>query len=478
MPAIFSQNREERRVKKAIERINSIQPWFAKQQRFLEDDSRYVWQIAASQSGKTQVAVPKFLRRILAKQMELRKKHGRWVEAPYWIVVPNSKVAIPVKKKVKDYLPYKSGLIDREAQGQSRAFWSSNDGTGTAYMKYGAMIRYMSFAQGEGLVAESVYGHWVDECARCDDEAIWENLFARLKETKGWLIGTSSPASRNAFYTKIYKKYQDDPEHSWLKWTSYDSARSPYSAVTMADVEKAKAIKSPHLFAREYMADWSSAEGMIYAAFDYKRNVVSSFPFAHEKRFFMGIDVGFSHPTVIVTCSESKTASGKRIFVEDERVIEMTAPSDIVMMAADEYRRYQPFDICYDYGGGGAFFPMEWEKYWLNEYRSGKCTKEYADKAILAVDKAYKGPRSVNDGIALVNGIIGNPSKPLLIGDKCKRILDEIDGYVWQDHESEDKPVKENDDALDALRYAISNYVWQHMDAADEESLFGFAVAA
>lgn len=39
------------------------------------------------------------------------------------------------------------------------------------------------------------------------------------------------------------------------------------------------------------------------------------------------------------------------------------------------------------------------------------------------------------------------------INPKCTNIIHELQGYVWDDTSSEDRPVKENDHAMDAMRY-------------------------
>jgi hypothetical protein len=487
-------------MRKSIERINSVRPWFEKQDRFLHAERRHIWQMAASQSGKTEIATPKFLRKILATQKMLRKVHGRYIDRPYWIVVPNSQIAAPVKAKVNKYLPRSSALIDRDAQGVSKAFWRGQSGNmGTAYLQYGASITYKSFEQGEGLVAESLGGAWIDECARCDDETIWQNIFARLKETKGWTIGTSSPAAKNAFYTAIYKKYVDDDDHLWLKWTSYDSAHSKHSAITLKEVEKARATMSPYLFAREYLADWASAEGLVYDRFTHENNVIETIPFSHEPQFIIGLDFGSSHPTAFEVIRYDE----RGFIAVDEKSLKAPAPSDILKAAIELYFQYKPYKLYYDYATGGANFAIEWEKTWTAVYErrnedqrhiaemvyriwrevkgnlaDSELTREVFDsemsklapKAKLCADPAYK---NVDYGIRLCQS--GIAAGTIRFHSSCKAILDEIDSYVWKDHLHKDEPVKEKDDHLDAFRYAIATFAAEHLSSTRSRNLFGVA---
>jgi hypothetical protein len=496
MAAIFNSNREERRVKVAIRKINSVQPWFYKQHRFLMDDSRYVWQMAASQSGKTEIAVPKFLRRVLANQMRLREKHGRYMPAAYWIVAPTQDLCKIIKAKMSKYFPQRSGLVDRAAQNRSGEFWNEKVGTGQAFMKYGAKIVYRSFEQKENLVAETTHGIWVDECARCDDEVSWGNIFARGKETKGFIIGTSSPAAKNAFYTKVHLPYKDHPDHSWLNWTSLDSAYSPYSSVTVEEVERARETESPHMFAREWMAEWANSTGMVYDTFSADKNVVSMLPFSHDPTHIVGLDFGKNHPTAF----EIVRFDGEEFICVEETTLRSPAFSDIVKEAIRVFLTYSPYKIYYDYGGGGAFLGTEWAKIWKSVLSGSKSdswkmvykiwceVKEFdpesnsvknhfmeisadlARKANVSLDIAYK---NVTDGIEMVHA--GITSRKIRISSVCKNLIGEIDGYVWKEHESKDEPVKENDDHLDALRYAIATYSATKLSSSRAKDILGVA---
>jgi hypothetical protein len=63
----------------------------------------------------------------------------------------------------------------------------------------------------------------------------------------------------------------------------------------------------------------------------------------------------------------------------------------------------------------------------------------------------------VLDGIRLVSNLMGKGK--LKVHRSCQYLLDEIDGYSWDDRAAllgEDKPIKVNDHGADALRYAVN----------------------
>jgi phage terminase large subunit len=48
-----------------------------------------------------------------------------------------------------------------------------------------------------------------------------------------------------------------------------------------------------------------------------------------------------------------------------------------------------------------------------------------------------------------------------VICDECTNLIKEIEGYVWDPREAKkgyDEPLKENDHAIDALRYALMTH--------------------
>ena len=69
------------------------------------------------------------------------------------------------------------------------------------------------------------------------------------------------------------------------------------------------------------------------------------------------------------------------------------------------------------------------------------------------------------DGIRIVYNLIG--SRKLKIHSSCNRLIEEIESYVWdvkQQERGEDKPLKRNDHAVDALRYVMIalGAIWRH----------------
>ena len=153
----------------------------------------------------------------------------------------------------------------------------------------------------------------------------------------------------------------------------------------------------------------------------------------------------------------------------------------------------EQYGLSIDYGTQNAFAGLLWGKYgevWyvLREYYySGRDTgvqktdNEYADDldaftdgigneaaklrtiidpsaaSFIALLKKRGKYRVVPADNAVADGIRETAScmaqGKIKINPECKSVVKELMGYVWDDKAGEDKPVKENDHAMDAMRY-------------------------
>jgi hypothetical protein len=77
------------------------------------------------------------------------------------------------------------------------------------------------------------------------------------------------------------------------------------------------------------------------------------------------------------------------------------------------------------------------------------------DMSVLRRYKVSKADNDVGDGLretatALKNGLVK-------ISSACKSWKKEAEGYIWDEKATEDRPLKENDHAMDDLRYFVSS---------------------
>ena len=141
----------------------------------------------------------------------------------------------------------------------------------------------------------------------------------------------------------------------------------------------------------------------------------------------IGLDFGFDHPMSMVEVSldnERKIAWVKELF----------------------YERHKTLDDLYDFIKNNKLM----DRKFVGDSSRPEMIQGLKQKSdnIIQISSSKKGAGSVLDGIHLVQDY------QIFVDPKSHNLLRELKMYVWDDKQVE-KPVKEWDDALDALRYAI-----------------------
>ncbi|WP_231496688.1 hypothetical protein [Rhodococcus sp. UNC363MFTsu5.1] len=183
---------------------------------------------------------------------------------------------------------------------------------------------------------------------------------------------------------------------------------------------------------------WTMADGVIYESFDPKRHVVETLP-AMQRILCVGIDYGTTNPTRGI-----KLGLGV-----DNRLYAMAEWAPGNGTTADRSKSLREFIATDtpDY----LFVDPAAAEFKVQLQRDG--FTNYANAA-----------NKVGAGIGLVSALLSTDQ--LLIHHTCTELLGEIPGYVWDKKaakKGEDAPVKLNDHAVDALRYAVatSRPMWQ-----------------
>lgn len=193
-------------------------------------------------------------------------------------------------------------------------------------------------------------------------------------------------------------------------------------------------------YKRNYLGLWCMAEGAVYDFFDRAIHVRSRPPCAAEY-YIAGIDYGTSlvFACVLIGVSSGKsTQTGKKMWVEKEYYWDVSKT----------YRQKTNSEFLRD----------------MREFLEGYGAKIYIDPnaASMKLELRKAGipvidaDNDVLEGIRVTGSLINEGT--LSIMSDCVNTIKEIEGYVWDSKKAErgeDAPLKKNDHALDALRYAI-----------------------
>lgn len=246
----------------------------------------------------------------------------------------------------------------------------------------------------------------------------------------------------------------DSPSH-WFKKEWIDKASKKkllYLHFDMDDnlslsteiKERYKGLYTGVFYKRFILGLWVVAEGAIYDMFDEDCNtydrlpkVISCYPDP-----IIAIDYGTTNPLAALLCIDD----WDHLYIEDEYYFNSREEG------------YQKTDEQY----------LDDIEDWLennlgNNYNPLFVVDPSAASFITALRlrgfRVTEADNSVLDGIRLVATFLSK--RMLLINKRCKNLIREILGYVWDDSSKieKEKPLKMNDHACDAMRYFIKTKV-------------------
>jgi len=325
------------------------------------------------------------------------------------------------------------------------------------YLKSGTVIRFRPLT----LTREQFKG--MNLCGFLIDDPDVE----RFKEVISFLFTrlTNPPnVKANRFETIICANYEG---HNWL-WKTYIRGRKEggddvfaYWLLQTIDnptlppdyIKTLEAIHSRAWMERYVYTRLDSYSGLIYDEYNPQiHNEDLSFCFYDNNLIkIMAIDVGITHPTVVLKLA----TDGENIYVYDEWYK--------TNIRVDKLGFYLQEQLKKDYFRAIIIDPASAK----TDQTSGSSVKEDLRKDFGIM--TTPGTNAVNYGIEIVKSFLTireeNNNQPRLFIDpiRCPNTIREIETYRWDEPEMMDfdelayteKPVKKDDDCMDALRYGV-----------------------
>lgn len=276
---------------------------------------------------------------------------------------------------------------------------------------------------------------YVDEVAKLP-KSVWSMLMTRLSVKNAILFGTANP---------------DGPSH-WLK-LDYLDRRDKFDLqdwqFTLDDnpsltEDYKNAIKSELTgvwYRRLIMGEWAIAEGSVYDMFNSDYHVIDDNP-RWNQYTIIGVDYGTTNPFAAIAIGFNNL---HRPFLVVEKELYYDSSKTGVQKTDAQYA-----DMLEDFL---ANFPNN--KYVYLDPSAASFEQELKRRGI----KVLSANNDVTSGIRYVSSLIYKGD--LQIHNSCKNLINEIQGYVWDlslSQKGKDAPLKKNDHALDAMRYAIYSH--------------------
>lgn len=299
-------------------------------------------------------------------------------------------------------------------------------------------------AKDEGAIGQFQGDTW-DLCY-CDEmtlypESIIDMIDTRLSpsESKGYAaMNPSHPGHKLKQWIDLAEK--GDPNYYALHFTLEDT---PY--VDESYKMRLRNSLSGLFYKRNYLGLWVLADGAIFDFFDRKTHLISRPPAAEY--YIAGIDYGLNNPfaCLLIGVSTGKyTQTGKCLWVEkeyywDPKNKETYRQKTVSELAKDIAEFIEPYNVRHVYIDPSAL-AMKIDLRRLN---------------IPTID----ANNEVLDGIGIMTSEMAKGN--LFVMPNCKNLIREIESYVWDSRAAKkgwDEPLKQNDHAVDALRYAVASH--------------------
>lgn len=301
---------------------------------------------------------------------------------------------------------------------------------------------------------------YVDEAVLIPEE-FFDMLETRLRVDGARMLATTNPGSFNHWLRVKYIKSAADHDMVVFYFQMRDNP-----SLTKAYILRMIRANVGMFFQRFILGLWTNAAGAIYDMWDPELHTVpwsavdntdGRATIKLTRILCIGIDVGSSHATsaVMLGVTDEYDERGRyaprliaiaewRHKVDHEAGVASKAPS---VMAAEIIAWRAQIARALDHPIPRLVYVDPSARGFRDELGRQHVPNNEADNDVLP---------GISDISSLLSPIKGRPR--LIITDACEGILSEISEYSWdakKTAEGEDEPVKENDDSVDALRYAI-----------------------
>lgn len=265
-------------------------------------------------------------------------------------------------------------------------------------------------------------------------------LETRLSNNWSRMIATCNPSSP---LHMIKTKYIESTDKDYVYSCHFEIDDNPaLSERTKNDLK----TKYTGLFYKRYILGlWVMAEGSIYADFDRKTHVTDRWTAADE--YIVGVDYGSTNPfaALLIGFKRGHTPRFcvlKEFYWDSAKTFRQKSPSEY---ADDLFRMIELYPIA------GVYIDPSATPFIL----------ELKRKKIHCIE----ADNDVFPGIQFVSNLISNHQ--LVFAPSCRNTLRELEMYVWDSKKAlrgDEEPVKMNDHAMDALRYALYTRFGGKMD--------------
>lgn len=218
------------------------------------------------------------------------------------------------------------------------------------------------------------------------------------------------------------------------------------------EIRKAGEVFTGVFYDRYILGLWVAAEGIIYDMFATDIHVVTKTEDELEGEYYVSSDFGIQNANVFLLWRRIKNTSSwfcvNEYYYSGRDKRQQKTVSELADGLQEMLGNIHPKQIIIDPSAAAM----------ITELRKRGYTTRQADNDVL-------------NGISDVGSML--KAERLYFSPKCKRTIEEFGVYSWDEKASqhgEDKPIKENDHAMDAVRYFVRTLKLAKRDTVENKS--------
>ncbi|MBQ3252149.1 MAG: PBSX family phage terminase large subunit [Oscillospiraceae bacterium] len=311
------------------------------------------------------------------------------------------------------------GVLDiTEHRSDNRLEVRSPDGRKNTYYLFGGQDE-SSYMLIQGI---TLAGALLDEAVLMPRSFV-EQTCARCSEMGAKLWFNCNPASPEHWFYKEWLEKCREKNALHLHFTMGDNPALPPEV--RARYER---MYTGHFYRRYVLGQWCGAEGLVYD-FDPKRHVTEKLP--QSGRYYISVDYGTQNPfSAGLWCVTGDKAYRLREYYYNGREAGRMRTDQEYYEALEDLAGDLPVEQVVIDPSAASFIAVV--------RKAGRFRVRRANNEVLP-------------GIQMVARLL--QTGRLQIGADCKAAIREFSLYCWQSTGERDQPVKENDHAMDDIRY-------------------------
>lgn len=403
------------------------------QNEILNSRARVVGAFAGKRGGKTEVGA---IWSIMRQEENAGRMFG--ADKPIGVILAPTNDMLR-RLSMKKFITYAKPFIKQYNQSTQEITWHD-----------GSIIYGLSADKPERIEGIKVSNFaWVDEVFQIKEQLFLE-LKARVADCGAPILCTGSLGVQY-LNPKLHWAHRWFKENKSDKVECYEWKTSDNPHFPAEELENLRDTLDPQTYRSMFEINWNTTpKNGVYEDFD-DGNIIKGFEPLPSDRIYVSIDWGWAHPAAILFIA----VRGDRVYVFDEIVeskLKLEHMPGRILSTLEKWGVERVMDYVADVAGR-----QEREQIGKSNIAWFK-DKHGIDIRFVTAKKLT----NILNGISLVRQYIrnGRGQRRLFVDERCQKTIDGLKRYRYPEKDGiilNENPIKEDDDAVDSLRYFFIN---------------------